>query len=78
MDAEPAYRRKARLGVKFVIKKDALLVGFREKQSNFLADIQSCTVLDVRIGQELMADWLADRFGIDQRALLKTSTNPMI
>jgi hypothetical protein len=25
-----------------------------------------------------MADWLADRFGIDQRALLKTSWNPMI
>ena len=30
------------------------------------------------IGQEMMADWLADRFGIDQRALLKTSWNPMI
>jgi dipeptidyl aminopeptidase/acylaminoacyl peptidase len=30
------------------------------------------------IGQELMADWLADVFGIDQRALLKTSANPLI
>lgn len=55
VDEEPAYRRKARLGVKFVIKKDALLVGFREKQSNFLADIESCAVLDRRIGSELMA-----------------------
>lgn len=55
VDAEPAYRRKARLGVKFVIKKDALLVGFREKQSSFLADIHSCTVLDSRLGNELMA-----------------------
>jgi hypothetical protein len=30
------------------------------------------------IGQELLADWLADRFGIDQRKLLKTSINPLI
>ena len=30
------------------------------------------------IGQEVMADWLADRFGIDQRALLKTSWSPML
>lgn len=30
------------------------------------------------IGQEVMADWLADRFGIDQRALLKTGWNPLI
>ena len=30
------------------------------------------------IGQEVLADWLADRFGIDQRALLKTSINPLV
>lgn len=30
------------------------------------------------IGQELLADWLADRFGIDQRALLKTSWSPLL
>jgi 23S rRNA (uracil1939-C5)-methyltransferase len=54
VDEEAAYRRKARLGVKFVIKKDALLVGFREKQSHFLADIQSCHVLDRRIGEQLL------------------------
>jgi pimeloyl-ACP methyl ester carboxylesterase len=30
------------------------------------------------IGQEVLADWLADRFGIDQRALLKTSWNPLL
>jgi len=30
------------------------------------------------IGQEVLADWLADRFGIDQRALLRTSINSLI
>jgi hypothetical protein len=30
------------------------------------------------IGQEVLADWLADRFGIDQRTLLKTSINPLV
>lgn len=54
VDEETAYRRKARLGVKFVIKKDKLLIGFREKQSGFLADIERCVVLDKRIGEELI------------------------
>src|SRR3981189_2528612 len=30
------------------------------------------------IGQEVLADWLADRFGINQRALLRTSINSLI
>ncbi len=30
------------------------------------------------IGQELMADWLADVFGIDQRALAAKSLNPLV
>ena len=30
------------------------------------------------IGQEILADWLADRFGIDQKKLLSTSNNPLI
>ena len=30
------------------------------------------------IGQELMADWLADKFGIDQSKLIKASLNPLI
>lgn len=47
------YRRKARLGVKFVIKKDKLLVGFREKSSRYLADIESCAVLHPSIGMYL-------------------------
>ena len=30
------------------------------------------------IGQEILADWLAGQFGIDQRKLLKLSSNPLI
>ncbi len=47
------YRRKARLGVRYVFKKEKLLVGFREKNTNYLADINRCVILDPRIGQKL-------------------------
>jgi len=30
------------------------------------------------IGQELMADWLADKFGIDQRELMKQASSPLL
>jgi len=45
------YRRKARLGVKLVPKKGGVLVGFREKQSGYLAVMDSCEVLDKRFSQ---------------------------
>src|SRR3990167_2419103 len=47
------YRRKARLGAKFVIKKDKLLVGFREKASNYLAELEGCAILHPKIGERL-------------------------
>lgn len=47
------YRRKARLGVKFVIKKNKVLVGFREKSSRYLADLSQCSVLHPHVGQRL-------------------------
>jgi 23S rRNA (uracil1939-C5)-methyltransferase len=47
------YRRKARLGVKFVSKKGRVLVGFREKASNLVAAIDACAVLHPSVGQRL-------------------------
>ncbi len=47
------YRRKARLGVRYVTKKEKVLVGFREKGSAFLAELESCQVLDERVGLRL-------------------------
>ncbi len=49
------YRRKARLGVKHVLKKGRVLVGFRERNASFVADMQSCEVLHPKIGHALTA-----------------------
>ncbi len=48
------YRRRARLGVKYVAKKQAVLVGFREKNGRYLAQLQTCKTLDPRVGQFLV------------------------
>lgn len=39
------YRHKARLSVKYVIKKERVLVGFNEKGTRYVADMDSCEVL---------------------------------
>ena len=39
------YRTKARLGVKYVDKKDRVLVGFREKMKPYITDIENCPIL---------------------------------
>ena len=43
------YRTKARLGVKFVIKKDRLLVGFHEQKNAKVADLEQCPVLTEKV-----------------------------
>ncbi|HUR40185.1 MAG TPA: 23S rRNA (uracil(1939)-C(5))-methyltransferase RlmD [Verrucomicrobiae bacterium] len=49
------YRRRARLSVKHVAKKGGVLVGFRETDSPFVAQLESCVVLDPRVGLKLRA-----------------------
>lgn len=52
-DSAWGYRRKARLGVKDVVRKDKVLVGFRERGSSFVADLDRCHVLHPRVGELL-------------------------
>ena len=40
------YRRKARLGARYVSKKEAMVIGFREKNSSFIAEMGTCAVLN--------------------------------
>lgn len=50
------YRRKARLGVKFVPKKGRVLVGFREAADpRFIADVSRCEVLVEGVGSRISA-----------------------
>ncbi|MGD9888737.1 MAG: 23S rRNA (uracil(1939)-C(5))-methyltransferase RlmD [Halothiobacillaceae bacterium] len=48
-----AYRRRGRLGVKWVPKKNRVLVGFRERGTPYLADLRRCEVLDPSVGERL-------------------------
>jgi 23S rRNA (uracil1939-C5)-methyltransferase len=48
-----AYRRRARLSVKHVAKKGRTLVGFRERDPRFVADLAHCDVLDPALGERL-------------------------
>jgi 23S rRNA (uracil1939-C5)-methyltransferase len=40
-----AYRRRARLGVKHVHKKNRVLAGFRERNKPYVADLKHCEIL---------------------------------
>jgi len=43
------YRSRARLSVRLVPKKGGVLVGFHEKRSSYVADMDSCEVLPARL-----------------------------
>jgi 23S rRNA (uracil1939-C5)-methyltransferase len=45
------YRRRARLGAKYVAKKGRVVVGFRERLAPYVADVQQCHVLAPPLGQ---------------------------
>jgi len=45
-----AYRRRARLGAKFVYRKDRVVVGFRERAAPYVADLAGCEVLAGPVG----------------------------
>jgi 23S rRNA (uracil1939-C5)-methyltransferase len=43
------YRRRARLGARYVPKKGGAMVGFREKRSSYITDMRECHVLPAQI-----------------------------
>ena len=60
------YRYRARLSVRYVAKKARVLVGFHERKSSYVADMDSCEVLPPRLSALLvpLRDLVA---GMDQR-----------
>src|SRR5690606_6457280 len=70
------YWRKARLGAKYVEKKGRALVGFREKGSGFLAEIEQCHVLVPEVGLAFpdfkqLIESLQERLHIPQIEIVK-------
>jgi 23S rRNA (uracil1939-C5)-methyltransferase len=47
------YRRKARLGVRDVLAKGRVLVGFHEKRNSFITNMHRCEVLHPSVGDHL-------------------------
>lgn len=45
------YRRRARLGAKYVLKKGRVVVGFRERLAPYVADVTHCDVLAAPVGE---------------------------
>jgi 23S rRNA (uracil1939-C5)-methyltransferase len=48
------YRYRARLSVRYVRKKGEVLIGFHERKSSFVTDMQSCSVLPLHVSRLLM------------------------
>ncbi|MCP5328767.1 MAG: 23S rRNA (uracil(1939)-C(5))-methyltransferase RlmD [Steroidobacteraceae bacterium] len=45
-----AYRRRARLGARYVIQRERVLVGFRERQKPYVAALARCEILAAPVG----------------------------
>ena len=76
LTAEPwGYRRKARLGVRYVRKMGRVLVGFREKRANYLTEMDSCAVLHPSVGERLsdLADLVGSMQARDQIAQIEVA-----
>ncbi len=61
------YRHRARMSVRLVPKKGGVLVGFHERKSSFIADMDSCEVLPRKISDLLLP----------LRRLIAALSNPM-
>lgn len=48
------YRYRARLSVRHVIKKNAVLVGFHERKSRYVADMHTCEILPLHVKRLLV------------------------
>ena len=48
------YRDRARLSVRYVIKKGQVLIGFHERKSRYVADMQVCPVLPAHVSAMLL------------------------
>jgi 23S rRNA (uracil1939-C5)-methyltransferase len=48
------YRDRARLSVRYVLKKDTVLVGFHERKSRYVADMRQCPVLPPKVSAMLL------------------------
>ncbi len=77
------YRRKARLGVRYVTKKGQTLVGFRERGNSFIAQLSRCEVLHPAVGERLRTiaeaiDRLSIRDQVPQIELAMGDTPPVL
>ena len=48
------YRYRARLSVRYVPKKDKVLVGFHERKSRYIADMETCKILPPHVDAMLL------------------------
>lgn len=74
------YRRKARIGVRYVPKKEKVLVGFREKRNRYLADLECCKVLHPSVGEHItdLSNLISDLKAYDQIAQIEIAVTDTV